>query len=102
MSLEGTGDTPYNLATPYITPYIDYLPNPTKKRKPLQLLTLSLTIKLNSSYYDINTLFDFNIDSVIISRKALSLLDEVKFQGDNNFMYLEDNISSKRFRAFLF
>ena len=47
VSLEGTGDTPYNLLTPYITPYIDYLPNPTKTSKPLQLLTLTLTIKFN-------------------------------------------------------
>ena len=28
VSLERTGDTPYNLPTPYITPYIDCLPNP--------------------------------------------------------------------------
>ena len=40
VSLEGTGDTPYNFLTPYITPYIDYLPNPIKKPNPLQLLTL--------------------------------------------------------------
>ena len=49
VSLEGTGDTPYNLPTPYITPYIYYLPNPTNMRNPLQLLTLSLIIKLNSN-----------------------------------------------------
>ena len=40
VSLEGTGDTPYNLTTPYKTPYIDYPPNPIKKPNPLQLLTL--------------------------------------------------------------
>ena len=50
VSLEGTGDTPYNLPTPYITPYIYYLPNPTNKRKPLQLLTLPSTITLNSNF----------------------------------------------------
>ena len=40
ISLEGTGDTPYKLTTPYITPYICYLKNPIKKLNPLQLLTL--------------------------------------------------------------
>ena len=49
VSLEGTGDTPYNLPTPYITPYIHYLPNPTNKRNPLQLLTLCPTIILNTN-----------------------------------------------------
>ena len=40
VSLEGTGDTPYNFLTPYITPYIDCLPNPIKKPNPLQILAL--------------------------------------------------------------
>ena len=57
---------------------------------------------LISEINNIHTLLDFNIDSVIISDKALSLLDEVIFLGSNDFMYLEDDISSKRFRAFLF
>ena len=57
---------------------------------------------LISEINNIHTLLDFNIDSVIISHKALSLLDEVIFLGSNDFMYLEDDISSKRFRAFLF
>ena len=49
VSLEGTGDTPYNLTTPYITPYIYYLHNSIKKHKPLQLLDLSPTIALNTN-----------------------------------------------------
>ena len=40
ISLEGTGDTTYKLTTPYITPYIHYLPYSIKTIKPLQLLTL--------------------------------------------------------------
>ena len=40
VSLEGTGDTPYNFLTPYETPYIYYPPNQNKKPNPLQLLTL--------------------------------------------------------------
>jgi len=35
VSLEGTGDTPY------ITPYIDYLPNPIKKSNPLKTLAVT-------------------------------------------------------------
>ena len=34
VSLEGTGDTPYNFLTPYETPYIYHPPNPNKKPKP--------------------------------------------------------------------
>ena len=41
VSLEGTGDTPYNLPTPYITPYIDCLPNPIKKLNPLKTLAIT-------------------------------------------------------------
>ena len=36
VSLEGTGDTPYNFLTPYETPYIYHPPNPNKKPKPLK------------------------------------------------------------------
>ena len=49
VSLEGTGDTPYNFTTPYNTPYNDYLTNPTKTSKPLQLLTLCFRITLNTN-----------------------------------------------------
>ena len=41
VSLEGTGDTPYNLTTPYITPYIYYLPNPIKKSNSLKTLVIT-------------------------------------------------------------
>ena len=41
VSLEGTGGTPYNLLTPYITPYIYYLPNPIKKLNPLKTLAIT-------------------------------------------------------------
>ena len=39
--LEGTGDTPYNFLTPYITPYIDCPPNPIKKLNPLKTLAIT-------------------------------------------------------------
>ena len=39
--LEGTGDTPYNFLTPYITPYKIYLPYPVYK--PNHLKTLVIT-----------------------------------------------------------
>ncbi len=38
VSLEGTGDTPYNFLTPYETPYKIYLPSPHKKSNPLKSL----------------------------------------------------------------
>ena len=41
VSLEGTGDTPYNFLTPYITPYIDCLPNPIKKLNPLKTFAIT-------------------------------------------------------------
>ena len=41
VSLEETGDTPYNFLTPYETPYIYYLPNPIKKSKPLKTLAVT-------------------------------------------------------------
>ena len=41
VSLEGTGDTPYNFVTPYETPYKIYLPNPIKKSNPLKRLTVT-------------------------------------------------------------
>ena len=41
VSLEGTGDTPDNLTTPYITPYKIYLPNPIKKSNPLKPLAVT-------------------------------------------------------------
>ena len=41
VSLEGTGDTHYKLTTPYITHYIDYLPNPIKKFNPLKTLAIT-------------------------------------------------------------
>ena len=41
VSLEGTGDTPYNLPTPYETPYIYYLPSPTKKSNHLKTLAIT-------------------------------------------------------------
>ena len=39
--LEGTGDTPYNLTTPYKTPYEIYLPYPVNKPNPLKLLAIT-------------------------------------------------------------
>ena len=39
--LEGTGDTPYNFLTPYITPYKIYLTNPIKKPNPLKTLAIT-------------------------------------------------------------
>ena len=41
VSLEVTGDTPYNFPTPYITPYIYYLPNQNKKPNPLPPLAIT-------------------------------------------------------------
>ena len=41
VSLEGTGDTPYNFLTPYITPYINYLPNPIKKSNSVKPLAIT-------------------------------------------------------------
>ena len=41
VSLEGTGDTHYNLTAPYITPYIYYLPNPLNKPNPLKTLVIT-------------------------------------------------------------
>ena len=38
VSLEGTGDTPYNFLTPYITPYKIYLPYQVNKHNTLKLL----------------------------------------------------------------
>jgi len=39
--LEGTGDTPYNFLTPYITPYKIYLTNPIKKSNSLKPLAIT-------------------------------------------------------------
>ena len=41
VSLEGTGDTPYNFLTPYITPYKIYLTNPIKKSNFLKTLAIT-------------------------------------------------------------
>ena len=41
VSLEGTGDTPYNFLTPYITPYKIYLPYQVNMHKPLKLLAVT-------------------------------------------------------------
>ena len=41
VSLEGTGDTPYNFLTPYETPYIYYPPNPIKKSNPFKPLAVT-------------------------------------------------------------
>ena len=38
---EGTGDTPYNFLTPYITPYKIYLPYPVNKHNPLKLRAIT-------------------------------------------------------------
>ena len=38
VSLEGTGDTPYNFLTPYETPYKIYLPYSVNKHNPLETL----------------------------------------------------------------
>ena len=41
VSLEGTGDTPYNFLTPYITPYKIYLPYQVNMHNPLKLLAIT-------------------------------------------------------------